>query len=276
MTIAVGILADEALIIASDTEESTPSHKRSVSKINEFGDHKNNMMLVAGAGPDSHIETMGEILGDALGDVRADGKASLKKLFRELLVEYYRQHILCWPSMTEREENDFQLLIGLSLKEADGTFSQSLLVTSTTTLREAQSYAAVGIGRTYANNLLEPRVLGNTSSFKETMALTAIDVIRCVKRDVPGCGKETEVRTLDYDGASCSWSWSINEDVEKMFQEFDRCVLNQLSATIISDADPAAAHEREYMSDALKNIRGLRKKFGSWIDGFRRNEPAEE
>src|SRR5229473_7060532 len=112
VTIAIGLLTDETVVLAADREETVGNQKVDVSKfIRRY--HKETAMVIAGAGPDCHIETMAELLSNEIKQSKDRSYESLKSAFRERLLIYYRDHVLCWPTAQEREDNDFNLLIAL-------------------------------------------------------------------------------------------------------------------------------------------------------------------
>jgi|ERR1051326_4144604 20S proteasome alpha/beta subunit len=62
VTIAIGLLTEEIIVLAADTEESAGAQKAETSKF-VWQTTNDTQMVIAGAGADCHIETMAEILG---------------------------------------------------------------------------------------------------------------------------------------------------------------------------------------------------------------------
>lgn len=268
MTIAIGLLTDEVVVLAADTEETTESHKAEVSKF-IVSYSAGTQMIIAGAGPDCHIETMAEILQEAIKKSKGKDDEELKATFRTLLVAYYRQHVLSWPTIPEREDNDFALLIALVRAPKRG--KHKLWVTRQTTLREAPYYAAVGLGVSYAKVLLRERF--EFQRWEEAIPI-AIDVIRRVKRNVAGCGQQTEL--LIHTGSSDSFQkFPVPQTIENLLLEHDHNTIWQFGRIVSTPLDEDWEVGDKEIDRLPKEVRELRTKVNAWLEPLLRDVKKE-
>jgi 20S proteasome alpha/beta subunit len=259
MTIAIGLLTEDGIIMAADTEESTATQKANVSKFIWCSDGTlPHGMIVSGAGPDFHIESVAELMRDEFSQLSSTSSidlAILKQRLRACLSDYYRDRVLCWPSAGEREDNDFALLIGITSRKGQN----ALWVTRQNTLRDVDRYSAVGIGAQYAKVLLRQKIVD--APRKSSAMPIAIDVVRLVKRDIPGCGKDTELMLLA-GGSTCMWSVGVASKGEELFERFD--LLSQIQFDSLVSDDYREIHDKE-LAEMPAELKHLRTAFIEWL-----------
>jgi 20S proteasome alpha/beta subunit len=259
MTIAIGLLTEDGIIMAADTEESTATQKADVSKFIWCSDGTSpHNMIVSGAGPDFHIESIAELMRDEFSQVSSTASidlVALKQRLRTCLSDYYRDRVLCWPSAGEREDNDFVLLVGVTSR----TGENALWVTRQNTLRDVYKYSAVGIGAQYAKVLLKQKIVDTPR--KSSAIPIAIDVARLVKRDIPGCGKDTEVVLL-VGGSTCMWNVGVASKGEEFFEQFD--LLTQIQFDSLVSDDYREIHDKE-LAEMPAKLKRLRAEFREWL-----------
>lgn len=191
MTIIVGMLNQDGLVMAADSEESTSHLKASVQKIYPYTSAKKSFLLIGGAGPGYLIDTITQNLWDDFRDASLTNIREVQIRIADHIREFYEKYVLRWPSREEREDNDFSLLLGCSVRIGDSDRYQNFLwVAEKGILRTAIPSWAVGMGETYARTLMNGMygvypISGNV--------LIAIDTVRKVKQDTPYCGKETRL-----------------------------------------------------------------------------------
>ncbi len=195
MTICIGMLASDGIVIAADAQESDNYFKRSQQKILTWG-----VVGLSNSGPArgaSHVSCVLTGAGDA-GFIDAFSQNLLHALkpdltmhsFEEILAdrleEFYGKHVI--PVLASDPNADFRMLIG-----AYFGFSSRLYVTYRSTLRVVMPYAAIGVGGSFASRLMDESPL--ISSVRETEVMAA-NVIAVTKDCIEGCGKYTDVVSI--------------------------------------------------------------------------------
>jgi len=190
MTICIGLLASDGIVIAADSEEGDSYLKRSQEKIFPW-------MGNVSSGPNAKPPESACVLtgaGDA-GMIDAFTHKALKGLhagmmegelldyFENEIRDFYERHM--FPRVNPPA---FQMLIG--------TFSRvstAIFVTYGSTIRRALPYAAVGAGSNFAMSQIAE--LNKILDLKHTEVLAAY-IIAATKERVEGCGKNTSVVSL--------------------------------------------------------------------------------
>jgi ATP-dependent protease HslVU (ClpYQ) peptidase subunit len=242
------LVTETGLVMAADTEETAGDFKRSTSKLEEFR-NLNGSLIIGGAGCEPQIQTITQLLQDKFKSWDGKDADNLQESFKETIKEHYRAHVLSWPTMQERGDNDFSLLIGLALPALDDL---RLLVSQAGMLRRTKTHAAIGVGASYASDLIEEHLFqfGGTIS---AAVLAAIYVIYRVKRNTPFCGKDTHVwqiveRTRRIPG-------DVTKRAEEIFKDFDDFLSGQLFAALSSgDKDHGDLFNYENVMERFKEL----------------------
>lgn len=223
MTIVIGMLHSEGVIVAADSEETTGDNiKGSVQKIAAYESGKVSAMI-GGAGPDHQVETVTASLADQMAEIDSRNFAEKEKALGAIVEEQYKAHVLNWPTAAEREDNDFSLIVGLTVRQGK-TCHDHLYVAQKGMLRPLTGHYAIGTGASYARVLLERyRTLTYDHPFWSSCLLAAY-IVQKVKRDVPYCGKHTSL-SYTWNGMGSHICWM---DIEKAEETFDR--LDEFSA----------------------------------------------
>jgi hypothetical protein len=103
------------------------------------------------------------------------------------LSKFYKKHILPFAA---HENLDFSLILA-----AQSGLKYSLWATCKTSVHKCVLYGAVGAGSMYANVLLK-RLCGRADIDLETAQIIAAYVVFRVKGTIEGCGKETDIATV--------------------------------------------------------------------------------
>jgi 20S proteasome alpha/beta subunit len=191
MTIALGILAADGVVLAADSEYTWGYLKTSGEKIWTAEAH--GAMAIAGAGSADYAEAVSLELLDVFTRTKAGVTvAGLEKRLRSTLLEFHAKHVVPFSAFPS-DETAVWLIIGL---QRDG--KSYLWATSKGTLRPRRPYAAIGYGTEYTHALL--------SAIFDTKdrALTGVElakrlagyVVYETKRHVQNCGQSTSVVML--------------------------------------------------------------------------------
>jgi hypothetical protein len=195
MTIAIGIKARDGLVVGADSEESTGFLKSSQQKLMplylgmQVGSNPSpptGVCVFTGAGDGGYIDAITEDLMEILYDQTLHGHL-LKKALGKRLKEFYKDHVIPFAAFPENDRPSMELLIAVQKVQHD------LYVTDRTTIRSARPYGVVGIGGTFAKNMLDS--LWRPAPTKQIAAL-AVYVLAMVKENVEHCGKFSSVMIL--------------------------------------------------------------------------------
>jgi hypothetical protein len=217
MTIVLGMLHNSGFTMAADTEETADDFKKSVSKLPVCMNKQNASLIVGGAGSAPHIETVTQMLYEKFADCSSKNLAKTEAAFRSVIQRFYKEHILVWPSHVEREDNDFSLLIGISIPTGSKTYLNRMLISQKGLLRNALPRRAIGRGANYAEALMDEYSGMHCSVL---MSLIAIYIVQRVKRDTPYCGKETHVVNIE-EGYPTSVLSPYVAQAESLFRKYE-------------------------------------------------------
>ncbi len=192
MTIALGLLAKDGLVIAADTEETYGNFlKVDQGKVSAVlaayqtpGQTRSRCCLITGAGSGHHIDAIGQQLMNCVADGEDRSQGDIERDFGVILRNFYSEHIIPFAAYPEDQRPSLELLIGTQLP-------RRLLVSQDNVLKDGSSYSAVGIGK-----LMAYPILGRFYRWPidvRTAVLLASYVLFHVKDSVAGCGKSTDM-----------------------------------------------------------------------------------
>lgn len=211
MTIALGILATDGVLIASDREESLGDFKYSQNKIRgahhwTFDAQRN--LLLAGAGDAHFIDVFAQSIQDAiLGDERL--KDAPRVVFDEALDRFYTRKVI--PCDPFNGGPDFQLVIAYQ-----GHGRSHLFKSQHNSVLETDGFVVVGSGATVVQPLLS-RLLGHRRvSLRQAVVIASYAVIEA-KDAVQGVGKDTDIITMFSGG-------KLERTVKPMQRELDEVI----------------------------------------------------
>jgi 20S proteasome alpha/beta subunit len=183
MTIALGMLASDGIVLAADTEVSWGEHlKTEGTKITHL---ESEGLAIAGAGDGDYLDAITYELQRAVRALSTDDIARIGRELRSVLERFHRRHVLPWkdPAL------DFVLLIGVQKKGR-----RALWVTRKATMRPCV-YATIGVGSADADSILT-QLFENVRTPLVTVTMAqfiATYAIYLVKDRVIGCGKNTDM-----------------------------------------------------------------------------------
>lgn len=200
MTIAIGMRAQDGLVVAADTQESIGDYLKGVKgKMSCFYTHDKGWAescIVAGAGDSGYVQALMEELGqtyqaaDPIMHVYHLGKntPSLQSEFRDCIKRFYKEHIIPFAAYPERKRPDVEMLIACQRKTMMGIFTSEKTV-----VNHSPTYKAIGLGSTFAELLLGK--LWGVISIDQAEILAAY-VVFMAKESVDSCGKFTTISTI--------------------------------------------------------------------------------
>jgi hypothetical protein len=193
VTICIGLLAQDGIVIAADAQESDTYFKRSTQKImtwqtvgNADGPPRNPAAcVVAGAGDGGFIDAF---TAELLADVRGEMTMTDFETYAKSKVEsFYSTHVR--PLLRVDTSCDFSVLIGAYFQRMSRLYKSYR-----TSFHSVQTavVTAIGIGQQFALQTIENFPCLDV----EHTEITAAAVISRTKDCVEGCGKYTDVVSL--------------------------------------------------------------------------------
>ena len=187
MTIALGVLATDGLVIAADTQVTAGYLKMSQSKVSWAGKSevppgtKRGQIVVSGAGVETSIKYLRNAItsGFQRGDMSV---ASINEAMREETLNYHTTHVT--PHGRDGSL-DVWMIVG-ALDNHEG----KLWTTDRSVVNEESIFGAVGEGAAYARI-----VMNQAFAWMDTIGsmLLAAYVVWRVKRTIDSVGEETDI-----------------------------------------------------------------------------------
>jgi 20S proteasome alpha/beta subunit len=199
VTIALGILADNAVVLAADTQVGTEYLKMDQAKISwarksaESGQQLG-ALGITGSGGTAYLEHLQrDFTGFFLAQHGAPLSGEVEKYAQDRIKGFYTDHVIPFSTGNDRPPD-----VWIVLAYCDG-LSARLWSTERNVVTEHQTFTAVGIGEMHAKTLLGRLFLPMWPMSIRTAVLLAGYVISQVKDSVEGCGKETDILCLQPD-----------------------------------------------------------------------------
>jgi hypothetical protein len=249
MTIALGIMASEGMVIAADSEVSADMTRIDGQKIFCFDDNKGGRIIVTGSGNTHYLQHAAYKVGEIFKGHPDDPIADLEPTIQAWLEDFYETHIT--PFGTDGP--DLALIIGANRGgESKGWVTQFNVVNYWHV-----AHAAVGIGAIHAKAVLGTIALG--CDF-ESAKIMAAYVVWLVKQRVAYCGKDTHIACFGNNGPSGLNLGQIQQ-LERIFSDM-KYVEASLWAYVFGSTSASATKEHVYES-----IGQLRKACAGAISG---------
>lgn len=251
VTIAIGMLAHDGLVIASDTQETSQNFMKTDVAKTRYTYYKDergrSSMIVTGAGRGSYVDALGNELMDWFGDDRSEGIVPVQDEIQRRLRAFYAAHVE--PFKPDRP--DFSMIVGVERHD-----ERAIFVTDLTSVREIHHVSAIGIGELYASNLLHKHVTPwlRFNGGAELAARVAAYVIYKVKEVIDTCGSFTQV-LYTCDGQVRSLRHPYVRELEGLFPQFDDLFADAVIAAFKPDAEPHLDGELRLLQDAISKMR---------------------
>jgi hypothetical protein len=225
MTIALGFMCTDGIVLAADRELSTPTVKIDGPKAwifaypREAEDPQLRVCLV-GAGDYAFIKFAAEQLDDLLMKWVAQHGAptidDVKDVIQTVIMDVHHEHL--YPIGQPHERPAIDLLIGLWLKSG----RMRLARTSLTAVTKVWNYEAVGIGSDLANFLVR-RFYADRIPISSAM-FWASYVLMHAKKYVPGCGGPSDVIAMFKSGTTGALKKGTIATYEQFATEFEAAI----------------------------------------------------
>lgn len=269
MTIALGVLAGDGLIIAADSEESdgilkTHQHKIAVSVNMQMtatwdrpGKKRKSVKpakpvqpravcAIAGSGDAAYLDTLTPLLACGFG--KTQNVDECQHSFGKTIGAFYRENVIPFAKYPANDRPDFSTIIGVTTETENALFASEK-----TALRRCAPYQAVGVGATFATLLLK-RLWPQAWVDRKTAALIVSYIMFLVKESVENCGKLTDVVVL-HNGTRSYMPWQISRELETIFLRYWRFEGDAIHS-LFSMSQPHQAQSVKSVDDLFAAFRG--------------------
>jgi 20S proteasome alpha/beta subunit len=266
MTIAIGILLSDGILIAADREESSGYEKLDQGKVTgAWRASPPGTILMSGAGAGSNIDTLSANVKRWFKDDDESDHSKIAAHIEATHAHFYDQKVLPFAT-SDIGRADYSLLIGCWTRPNGNMFPErSIWTTDGLTLVQHAQYAAVGVGSATARAILSKLFL--PLSTVEAVNLAAY-VIHEVKLTISGCGIGTDIVYTHKDFFNFVPVEQIKEMEEgfKLYRKeerihFHQCMSHNTDASPVSKAlierDSAC---RSKIQEAFKQLNDRRSK----------------
>jgi hypothetical protein len=216
MTIALGLIADDGVVIAADRQETLGEQKTDQRKIESLWAMPVGSLLVSGAGNGPYLDSMTQRLYRCFGvdGLEWDEADDMTEKFRQTHAAFYSEAVLPFSGYQPYERPDYELLFGCSV----GNSAHFLWYSHKLALNRVQGYRAVGIGQATAEAMLK-KFYVTRLPLKVAISLAAY-VVYQVKNSVEGCGFETDVMFTQIGTPPCRVTPETIQGMDKSFAEY--------------------------------------------------------
>lgn len=213
MTIALGMLIKDGIIIAADTQETTSITKAECEKIVVLRSEREEapgIVAFTGAGSGGYLDKLGQAMLGAF--LNPGKKTDTTRDLEVALHSFFGNHVIPFgKAWADDDDLAVQSIIGY---ERNGT--RKLLANINTALREAGPFVVVGTGATTARPIL--RELHQPDLLREAAIRLAAYAVYQAKQQDPYSGKKTEMIVLE-DGRWAAIDSKTIETWEVLFAE---------------------------------------------------------
>lgn len=256
MTIALGILCSDGVVLGVDSEISVDGGKVAGPKIQVFWEALPDYNIVsASSGHADSVETARGEIEFELEKFRGKNPVvrELRQSISDALGRVYVQHIDPLPQ-EERQQMDFSLLLAIRIGRTARLFR-----TNRAQVVEQRPRWCIGSGKEFADYLLE-LYLGNRPPV-ELAAQTAAYVIGITKEHIDGVGHATDVHILQSSGRHWRLSPPEIEELEKNFDSFFKALHNVVACVdSLTVAEDGIDWRIELLKNSLGELRATQRK----------------
>ncbi len=254
MTIALGILANDGVIIAADTQETVGYSKLNQGKVAAFGHRRPDghwrQCLFSGAGPAVYIDACRDQFMKAFASEQSNADANIATIFDISVRDFHEQRIVPLARLPD-DRPYVQLILAVQDHQTVEIWraEQNVIVSGT-------PFSAVGIGSDLALSILGRMYRLPMLDVPNTILLAAY-VMAQVKASKDGCGLETDIYCL-----------RGTRGMNRVRRE-DAAMLESAMSDYIDTSEPSSFREvigeawtdgRAPLRDARKLLRGLLRR----------------
>jgi hypothetical protein len=222
VTIALGILAAGGTVIAADRQQTEGTAKSNRGKVSAAWKAGRGCIVLSGAGDGPPLDAIADEFREWF---RADGTplndTDIDAEIRRRHEEFYHRYVLPFSAYADYESPDYELLVAASLiNSSHGLWTSSKLV-----VNNEELFAAVGVGATAANALLN-KFYVPTMPIEIAISLAAY-VVYQVKQTVDGVGFETDMYAIINHAPFAIGGEEISE-METHFRSYEKAARSNL------------------------------------------------
>jgi hypothetical protein len=245
VTIALGLLVDESVVIGADTEISYGALKSEGCKI-YWPESAGGDLVVTGAGGVDYIEAVYQELKSIFLRHPSASIQDIEDRFKKELKDFYREHVVPFAQYPLEERPEFALIISI---RRHGTIH--LWETAKNTMRRPlSSFAAIGIGEAHARDLFN--LLDRRMGLGTAIALAAYSIFR-VKEIANYVGKSTSIIWVQKEGLPVGLQGDQIHKLEEFFR-FYRDLEAMLVHRALGNDNPFSGVER--IQSLIEHVRG--------------------
>jgi 20S proteasome alpha/beta subunit len=214
MTIAIGILAYDAVIIAADSQLTAGDWKLNESKVYGSSYKADEGVLTLGMTGAGYVANLKAFWQDLVENTheRPQTEAELQGHCRKTIAAFHQDHILPFAAFPDHARPGVDLILAAAVGHFKGLWTS----TNGTLVRE-DFFCAVGTGSLLARTLIRSRPVWKLSI--EHAVLMAIDVINYVKDCDANCGKRTHVLVIN-DRGMCAIVGNVVAETEVVCERY--------------------------------------------------------
>lgn len=248
MTIALGILASDGIVLGADTLESDGYFKDDAYKITSAMTHTaitsqlESALAITGAGPGVHLDSITEEITRMFLRCRCRTVAEFEEKLKPIIEGFYLKHVASLPPHMDR---DFRLIVAVQI-----TGILAMWTSEATVIRSVLGMEAVGTGSPFAKMALGTRILN--PNWEKAVLLAALGVKRAKEYDHYS-GSGTTIVCLK-DNVAYGIPWYRISQADKIFDRYSGIEHSAFQYVLGSDLPDADGH-MEKMRDWLKNLR---------------------
>jgi 20S proteasome alpha/beta subunit len=265
MTIALGILASDGVVLAADTQETCGDGTKGFalkirSAMTQTSIHSmvNSAVAITGAGSSAYLDAITYEIVQGFDKHQDADLDTFSKHLKECVEDFHARHVTPLPAHLARE---IWLIVGAQIEGKSAMWS-----TDVSTVQPSLGFAAVGTGASFARMAIERRVIYGMNA--ETLALLSILGVERAKDYDQYCGKATTVTFLKNNLAYTVPPYEI-EEAKKLFDKYEGIDYSAFLYAIGKDFFNEGQHPRKL----ARSLRDLRKAFQSLAARFLEHPP---
>jgi hypothetical protein len=255
LTIAIGLLHKEGLLLGVDTQVTGPDTKEHESKLREFR-HGKNKVFSAYAGHSPFANAALDKIGRRL---QSEPKGDTLKLLEQIHQSEYKRLVHTHP---DRHDTQLWYQFLFVLQTQGKPNKPRLFCTFDWSMREVHdAFQVIGIGQTFGSQMMRPkywRSSGTGGNFGARLLMAA--TLGAAKEHVPDCGGMSLIRDIRTDGSHVDYYndayLTLLEEQDRMFRS--SCWLLELQLT---DPDMKDEHFELNFQFFIDSVRARRTEW---------------
>lgn len=231
MTIALGILASDGVVVAADSQETVQGYwKRREGKIAAISTREGSV-LVSGAGRAGYADSLGQAILELFLDAPDWSDGKLEQSIARLLLDFHQRHVAPYADLPE-----VQMLIAWQRRSEK---LGRLLATDRSAIVDAgihKGQVSIGVGAGHVQPMLDRLHDAFRSADVMTKAVLAAYCVFHAKQSVDGCGHLTQV-TYITDGKLNGLSRPYVRALESAFEAYSESVDRDVTRFLLGYGD---------------------------------------